>query len=109
MAGDRLLMSVFDADAQAVGAPRTVLAKDYARRMQAALDRYRVEHSPKALWIALAKTVATLLVAAVVLRFWQRLHRRIKAFIIVRARRGMAAVQRKTHRLVRMEHQAAPC
>jgi small-conductance mechanosensitive channel len=108
IAGDRPLMSVFDTDAQAVGAPRAVLAKDYARRMQAALDRYRVEHSPQALWIALAKTVATLLVAALVLRFWQRLHRRIKAFIIVRARRGMAAVQRKTHRLVRMEHLRGP-
>jgi small-conductance mechanosensitive channel len=43
-----------------------------------------------------------------VLRLWQRLHRRIKAFIIVRARRGMAAVQRKTHRLVRMEHLRGP-
>jgi small-conductance mechanosensitive channel len=107
-AGDRLLMSVFDADAEAVGAPRRALAQDYARRLQAALDRYRVEHSPQALWMALAKAVATVLVAAVVLRLWGRLHRRLKAWIIVRARRGMAAVQRRTYRLVRMEHLRGP-
>lgn len=108
MAGDRVLMKVLDADAAAVGVPRELLAQDYARRMQEALDRYRDEHAPAALWIALAKAVATVLVAGGILWLWGRLHRRLKAWVIIRARRGMAAVQRKTHRLVRMDHLRGP-
>jgi small-conductance mechanosensitive channel len=108
VAGDRLVMKVLDADAAAVGVPRELLAQDYARRMQEALDRYRVEHAPAALWIALAKAVATVLVAGGILWLWGRLHRRLKAWVIIRARRGMAAVQRKTYRLVRMDHLRGP-
>jgi small-conductance mechanosensitive channel len=108
IAGDAQLMSVFDGDAAAAGVPRASLAKYYAERMQESLDIYRVEHSQKAMWIALAKTAATVLVALILLWFWERLHRKIKAYIIVRARRGMAAVQRKTYRLLRMEHLRGP-
>ncbi|MFZ0107594.1 MAG: mechanosensitive ion channel domain-containing protein [Thiobacillus sp.] len=108
VAGDRLVMKVLDADAKAIGAPRELVAQDYARSMQEALDRYRVEHTPVAMWIALAKTVATLLVAWGVLWLFGRLYRSLKAWIIVRARRGMAAVQRKTYRMVRMDHLRGP-
>ena len=104
MAGDRLLMKVLDADAKTIGAPRELVAQDYARRMQEALDRYRVEHTPAAMWIAVAKAAATVLVAWGVLWLSGRLHRRLKAWIIVRARRGMETVQRKTHRMLRMDH-----
>ena len=68
LAGDLILMSVTDADARAAGLPRSVLARDYAARLQTALAESRREHSWRQLAINLL--LALLVTAMLVLALW---------------------------------------
>ena len=68
LAGDLVLISVTDADARAAGVPRSLLARDYATRLQTALVQSRHEHSWKQLGIDLL--LVLLVTAMLVLVLW---------------------------------------
>jgi small-conductance mechanosensitive channel len=117
MIGDRLLLSVLDADASLEGLSRQDLARSYVKRVGAAITAYRRDRSARALLVGLALSlVATAaLVGVFVLlgRLWRRLgdllERRytarlraleIQSVPVIRAERVRAAA-RSAFRVVR--------
>ena len=47
MAGDRIIMSVYDIDGQAVGMTRQELAREYTGKLRTAVEQYRQERTPQ--------------------------------------------------------------
>jgi small-conductance mechanosensitive channel len=67
-AGDLVVMSVTDQDAQAAGTTRQLLAKDYADRIGAALSALRKQYSVKSLILGGAYAVLSTIVLILLLR-----------------------------------------
>ncbi len=108
MAGEQVLMSVFDADAEAAGKPRAALAADHARAFSEALARYQSTHSHEALLTGAAKTAGTLLALLALLILFERGNRRLREAILKRADTTIADMERKTFSLVRANHIRVP-
>jgi small-conductance mechanosensitive channel len=64
MAGDRLLLDMFDADAVIEGISRQLLAEVRQERLQEVIANYRRDRSPRVLLTKSAYALATLLIAA---------------------------------------------
>ena len=100
MAGDELIMSVFDADAHLEGAPRRVLAKIYLTRIKTAVEDYRAERNPAQL---LRDTVTafgcTLLLAGILFAIF-RTQRWLTRHIESRYHIAIEQIERGTFRLV---------
>jgi len=102
VAGNRVILSIHDADAQPEGLARQVLAKIYVEKIREAVERYRHDRTPRevelgVLWSVIATVVllASLFLVRIVFRRVQegiieaRLERivsiQIQSFVIVRA------------------------
>jgi small-conductance mechanosensitive channel len=85
VAGDRLLLTVFDADAEGLGVTRGDLAQDYAGRIREAVAHYREEYSARGLVrggiIALAATVLLIVLLKVGNRLLSRALRRLDSWV----------------------------
>lgn len=83
MAGDKLLMSVFDADARMEGLERPLVAGAHAKSIRAAVEQYRSDRSPdKLMKGAVTAGIATLvfvLTAWIMLRAFRRAERALEA------------------------------
>jgi small-conductance mechanosensitive channel len=83
MAGDRFLMSIFDADARLEGLDRGIVATAHSARIRAAIEQYRQDRSPdKLMKGAVAAGIATVVL---VLTIWLLLR------ALGRAERGLEA------------------
>jgi small-conductance mechanosensitive channel len=104
LVGNDILVSVFDADARDFsGMTRHEVAVQAAQRIEAAVERYRMERSPVVLAIDTAKVVADLLAAVVFLFLFQRVYRRVRHFVLEKADRELEKVESKTRRVVSAE------
>lgn len=87
-AGDQLLMTVLDADAVPLGRPRTVVAREYAQRIDRTLVVLNAREGTQALIVdtGLALAATAVLVAMLVAARWgfARIYRRIRALERVR-------------------------
>jgi hypothetical protein len=80
MAGDRILMSVFDADARLEGLDRQVVAAAHSARIRAAIEQYRQDRSPETLMKgAVAAGIATVALVLSVWLVWRALRRAERA------------------------------
>lgn len=82
VAADRLVMGVFDADAQLENVARPVLAQVYRARVAEAVRSYRAERTPQALFLnslyTLAATLLVVLVLWVLVRALRRLNKTLE-------------------------------
>ena len=103
MVGDRIIMSVFDADAEPEGLSRQVLAKVYASKIRTAVETYRSSRSSGSiLWNAGAALGATLgLIILILLLRWG--YRRLIGLIESRLTARLRELQDKSHDIVRTE------
>lgn len=79
--GDRVLFSIFDADAAAANRDRTVLARERAGAVRAAIEEYRHRHSAKTIAMGVVWTLVATLALVVLLALLARLLRRLIAII----------------------------
>ncbi len=85
LAGDDVIMLVFDADAQAEGRNRQELAADHAEKVRAAIDQYRRDHSTRnflvAALFALLLTVALLSLLFIIQKLYRVLQSRLPTWV----------------------------
>ncbi len=81
--GDRLLLTIIDADAAAADQPRQVLARTYVEKIQNAITQYRIERNPAYLRQGGIKTIiATVALIATLILFgllFPRLYTQVNA------------------------------
>ncbi|HVC45669.1 MAG TPA: mechanosensitive ion channel family protein [Terracidiphilus sp.] len=77
MAGDLVVMSVTDQDARAVGTTRQQLAREYAERINAALQSLRRDYSPKSLILGAVYSGLAIAVLLLLLRVLGMLFRHL--------------------------------
>ena len=83
VAGDRVLLTITEADAQAAGNSRAALAEEYVRTIRAAIDRHRAEYSRHSLLLGGLYSLLTTLVLLAILwalrRVFPALYRKLEA------------------------------
>ncbi len=106
---DRIIMSVYDADAKAEKVSRKELAERYVQKIRAGVEKYRQEYSRQNLFLGIFYTLIATLVLIAVLYLFNKLYRRgnrltqtwisskkislhIQSFEIIRAERIGTAV-----------------
>jgi small-conductance mechanosensitive channel len=102
-AGDMLIVSIFDIDADLEGIDRSLLAEAVLQRVREAIERYRSDRSPKSLATyaayAAAATVVFALALAVLLVFMRSFNR----FAAARHQKYLAPLEAKSSRVVRAD------
>jgi small-conductance mechanosensitive channel len=103
MAGDRFILSVYDADAELENVSRQVLAKTYVAKIRKTIEKYRQDRvSGNILWGAGYALGATLLFIALVLLIG-RTFRWLRAAVERRFTAKIRELQAKSHDIVRTE------
>ena len=104
MAGDKLVMAVFDADARIEGVSRQELVRANIQRIREVIEEYRRARKPenleKDIHYSLAATVV--LILALVLFKW--LARKLDALLENRLRRRIQSLEIQSFEIVRAEH-----
>lgn len=67
-AGDKLLLTLTDADAKAAGEARLPLGKEYVNRLQTAIQQYRQERSSKSILLGVLYTLLATIVLLILLK-----------------------------------------
>ena len=104
VAGDKLLMTVLDADARVEGLERALLAEIFVREIARAVTRYRSDREPRALARAAGSAAAALGVLAGGLYGLIRLRRRVDATLERRYRQRLEHLQVAGFKLLHAEH-----
>jgi small-conductance mechanosensitive channel len=81
VAGDRVIMSVYDADARPAGVTRQELAGEWAGKIRAAVEQYRVARAPKSIVRGIIVSVVATLVLLGALLLIRVLSRRMQAAV----------------------------
>lgn len=81
IAGERLIMSIYDSDARPYGATRQVLAKLCADKIRTAVEKYRTERTPKNIMNGALLSVVATLVLLTLLVLLRILFRRLQAAV----------------------------
>jgi len=103
MTGDRMILSVFDADAGPERVSRQVLASAYAAKIRTAIETYRQDRASRSIVRGSIKAVgAALLLVALVLLI-ERVFRRLLAAVEVRFTARIRELQARSHDIVRTE------
>jgi len=103
MAGDRFIMSVFDADAEPDGVSRQVLAKVYAGKIRTTIETYRRDRSSRNIVQASVTALgATLGLIILMLLLWWG-YRRLIALLESRFTTRLRELQDKSHDIVKTE------
>jgi len=103
VAGDHMLVNLFDADATATGVHRQVLAELYLAKIQQAIRGYRAARTPRALLTAAGH--AALATLALLLAGWliRLSHRRLEHYLVTRVHERVGSVSIQSLELVRAE------
>ncbi|HLO26552.1 MAG TPA: hypothetical protein VK187_10585, partial [Geobacteraceae bacterium] len=84
VAGERVIMSVFDSDSRPFGMTRQVLAAECAKKIGAAIDQYRTERTPKNIThgalLSLIATVVLMILVVLVRVLFRRLQAVVEAW-----------------------------
>ncbi|MGB5735740.1 MAG: mechanosensitive ion channel domain-containing protein, partial [Thiohalocapsa sp.] len=107
LAGERLLLDIFDADAEIEGLSRELLAEDRQGRIQEVIAAYRAERSPEVLLKKTAYAVAAVLLAAVLIFAFARASRALAKLLDRRLQEQIKTVEQKSARLIRSRNLAA--
>ncbi|NEV64403.1 mechanosensitive ion channel family protein [Thiorhodococcus minor] len=107
LAGERLLLEIFDADAEIEGLSRELLAEDRQRRIQEVMAAYRAERRPEVLLKKTAYAVAAVLFAAVLIFAFARASRALAKLLDRRLQEQIKTLEQKSARLIRSRNLAA--
>ncbi len=107
LAGERLLLDIFDADAEIEGLSRELLAEDRQGRIQEVIAAYRVARSPEVLLKKSAYAVAAVLVAAVLIFAFARASRALAKLLDRQLQQQIKTLEEKSARLLRSRNLAA--
>ena len=107
LAGERLLLDIFDADAEVEGLSRELLAEDRQGRIQEVIAAYRAERSPEVLLKKTAYAVAAVLLAAVLIFAFARASRALAKLLDRRLQEQIKTLEQKSARLIRSRNLAA--
>jgi len=103
VAGDNVIMSLIDRDAQLEGRTRQDLAWDYAGIIRRAIENYRVEYSRKSILTGALYAFLATVVFIVILVLIFRLFRRLNNLIETRYRDRIHAIHIKSIEVVQAE------
>jgi small-conductance mechanosensitive channel len=103
LAGDRLLLNVFDADASAEGISRQLLAEALRLRITGAIESYRQDRSPRRLLFSTLYTLAATLVLLGALWGGRWTCRRLDATVKTRYQSTIRAVEIQGFQLIQAE------
>lgn len=106
LAGNRLLLDIFDADAEIEGLSRELLAEDRQGRIQEVIAAYRAERSPEVLFKKTAYAVAAVLFAAVMIFGFARASRALANLLDRRLQEQIKSLEQKSARLIRSRNLA---
>jgi small-conductance mechanosensitive channel len=81
IAGDRVIMSVYDSDARPTGVTRQALAAENAGKVRAAIEQYRRERAPKNIMHGITLTVVATLVLLALMGLFRLLLRKLLALL----------------------------
>jgi small-conductance mechanosensitive channel len=88
MAGDKLILPVWEFEARVDGKPAAEVARDYAGRLRLAIAAYQEKHSLRNLVIGLVETFAVLIVLVALIMLEYRGVRRLNRAILASTRIG---------------------
>jgi small-conductance mechanosensitive channel len=103
MAGDRLIMSVFDVDAAPEGVTRQVLAKAYAFKIRKAVDTYRQDRVSGRIMRGAGSALGITVLFIAVILLAGRAFRWFSAAVEARLASKIESLQDKSHDIVRAE------
>ena len=104
LAGEQLLMTVFDADARIDDLERPIVALAYARNIASAIVRYRSDREPQALARGAGYAAGALAALAVWMYGLWRLHRRIAVILEGRYRARLEHLSIQGFKVLHAEH-----
>jgi small-conductance mechanosensitive channel len=97
IAGDQILFSLLDTDAEPEGTTRQALGRAFAQKVSAAIEKYRQDRAPRNLLLSSLKALAATVLLAVLLWGVVRVHRRL----VDRVRTRIRPIQLKSHEVLR--------
>ena len=100
LAGEKLIMSVFDADAAPEGIPRQLVAELQHRRIALAIQTYRHDRTPRVLMVNTAYAIGATLVFALLVFVLRRGSPRLDAFVERRLRSRIEGLQAQSHQII---------
>lgn len=103
MTGDRMILSVFDADAGPERVSRQVLANAYAAKIRTAIETYRQDRASRSIVRGSVKAVGAALLLVVLVLLIERAFRRLLAAVEVRFTARIRELQARSHDIVRTE------
>ncbi len=103
MAGDRFIMSIFDADAGLEGVNRQALAKVYVTKIRMAIETYRQNRSRRSLIQAAGSALVATLLLIVLILLMRKVYPKIVKWAEARFTERLRALQDKSHDIVRIE------
>lgn len=101
--GERLVMSVFDVEADIEGVPRQILAEVYQRKISEAINAYRQDRSPRRLAQAALHALGASVMLLVALWLGRRVYRLIDAGMERRYRSKIHGLEIQSFEIVRAE------
>ena len=103
LAGERLIMSVLDADAALEGVSRQVLAEAKLKRIAPAIDTYRHDRHPRVLLIHTGYALGATLVFALLLFGFRRAFRWLDALVERLLRSRIEGLQAQSHQIIQAD------
>ena len=105
VAGDRIVMSLTDLDAQAEGLGRTrqELAKEHAEKLRTGIEKYRRDFSRKSILLGVLYSVIATIFLLAILFFIRRLEARADAFIAARIAARIHAIHIQSFEILQAE------
>ena len=103
VAGNSLILSIFDVDAEYEGVERPLLVEAILQQIRDAVDQYRRDRSPKSLTTYAAYALATTVGFAVVLVVFFLFMRFLNRFAAARHLKYIAPLEAKSSRIVRAD------
>jgi small-conductance mechanosensitive channel len=103
LAGDRFIMSVFDADAAPDGVPREVLAKLYAAKIRTAIETYRENRGARSIRRAVIAAFGAMLGLVALLLLIRLFFRKLITMLERRFTARIRELQARSHDIIRTE------
>jgi small-conductance mechanosensitive channel len=103
LAGDMLIVSIFDVDAELEGVDRPLLAEAIVQRVRDTIERYRGDRSPQSLSTDAAYAIAATIAFAVALALLFVFMRFFNRFAAARHQQYIAPLEVKSSRIVRAD------
>jgi len=104
VAGDRPVMTVFDAAAAAEGVPRQTLAESIRKRIAEGIRAYRQDRDPRVLLVHAGYALGASVAAVLLFLGLRRTHGRLAAGLERRLKGHLEKLEAHAHRLVQAKH-----